>query len=47
YSALAYYADHQQALDKVIAEESAEVQRLWEANRNSPIRQKLRARGLM
>jgi uncharacterized protein (DUF433 family) len=47
YSALAYYADHQEEIDREIEESTAEYERLRAAVENSPLRQKLRAKGLI
>ena len=47
YAALAYYADHREALDRVIEENGAEYARLRAAAEQSPLRQKLRAKGLI
>jgi uncharacterized protein (DUF433 family) len=47
YAALAYYADHQEELDQVIEEDLAEYRRLRAEAENSPLRQKLRAKGLI
>jgi uncharacterized protein (DUF433 family) len=47
YSALAYYADHQEEIDREIEENTAEYERLRAAAENSPLRQKLRAKGLI
>jgi len=47
YSALAYYADHREELDREIAESEAEYERLWAANRPNSLGEKLRAKGLV
>ena len=47
YAALAYYADHQEELDRAIEADEAEYERLRAAAENSPLRQTLRARGLI
>ena len=47
YAALAYYADHQDELDRVIEQNLAEYERLRAAAGDSPLRQKLRAKGLI
>ena len=47
YSALAYYADHQDELDRQIEESLLEYQRLRAAAHDSPLRKKLRAKGLI
>lgn len=43
YSALAYYADHQEELDRMIERDSAEFQTLRDAAAGSPLRQRLRS----
>jgi uncharacterized protein (DUF433 family) len=45
HAAFSYYYDHQAEFDAEIERQEKEYQRLWEENRNSPIRQKLRAMG--
>ncbi|MEM1125082.1 MAG: DUF433 domain-containing protein [Bacteroidota bacterium] len=45
YSALAYYGDHQDALDANIAQRLAEVEQLQHRNAPSPLRQRLREEG--
>lgn len=47
YAALAYYADHEEEMDREIEEDRAEFEKLRTANMNSPIRKKLRAKGLI
>ncbi|HEY4689264.1 MAG TPA: DUF433 domain-containing protein [Anaerolineae bacterium] len=47
YAALAYYVDHQEELDHVIEEQAADYDRLRAAAENSPLRQRLRAQGLI
>jgi uncharacterized protein (DUF433 family) len=47
HAAFAYYYDHQAELDAEIARQEQEYLALWEQNRNSPLRQKLRALGKM
>jgi uncharacterized protein (DUF433 family) len=47
HAALAYYYDHKEEMDAVIAQQVKEVEALREASMNSPIRQKLRERGLI
>lgn len=47
YSALAYYADHTEAIDQDIEHGLQEANQLWEANRNSPLRARLKAQGLL
>jgi uncharacterized protein (DUF433 family) len=42
YSALAYYADHQEELDRIIESDSAEYRALRDAAADSPLRQRLR-----
>ena len=44
YAALAYYYDHQIAIDAEIESRRAEAQRLQDANVPSPLRERLRAR---
>lgn len=43
YSALAYYADHQEELDGIIARDSAEYQTLRDASEGLPLRERLRS----
>lgn len=43
YSALAYYSDHQEELDRIIERDSAEYQTLRDAAAGSPLRQRLRS----
>ena len=45
HAALSYYYDHQAALDAEIRRQTDEAQRLWEQNRKSPGRRRLRAKG--
>ena len=47
YAALAYYADHQEEVDRVIEQNLAEYEHLRTAASNSPLRQRLRAKGLI
>jgi uncharacterized protein (DUF433 family) len=47
YSALAYYYDHQDEIDRVIADQLRFVQQLKENQGESPIRLKLKAMGLI
>jgi uncharacterized protein (DUF433 family) len=47
HAALSYYYDHQAELDAEIRRQADEAQRLWEQNRDSPGRRRLRARGLL
>lgn len=46
-SALAYYRDHREAIDRDMAEREARAERLREELGQSPIVAKLRARGLL
>lgn len=43
YSALAYYADHQEEMDRMIERESDEYRALRDAAAGSPLRQRLRS----
>jgi uncharacterized protein (DUF433 family) len=45
HAAFSYYYDHQAEFDAEIEQQEKEYERLWAENRNSPIRQKLRALG--
>jgi uncharacterized protein (DUF433 family) len=47
YSALAYYADHEAEINRQLEEDAEEYERLRAASMNSPLRQKLRAKGLI
>jgi len=47
YAALAYYADHEAEINNVIERDLAEYEQLRVSNLNSPLRQKLRVRGLI
>jgi len=47
YSALAYYSDHQEEIDRQIEENLAEYERLRAASRPSPLIEKLKAKGLI
>ncbi len=47
YSALAYYADHQEEIDREIEQNLAEYERLRAASRPSPLIEKLKAQGLL
>jgi hypothetical protein len=47
YAALAYYYDHKDAYDHEMAEWRVEYQKLWEANRDSPLKRNLCERGLI
>ncbi len=47
YSALAYYADHQEKLDKEIEVQLKEVDRLRESTRPSPLIKRLKAKKLI
>ena len=45
YSALAYYADHQEELDRDLIERERAVEQLRQAAGSSPLGRKLRAKG--
>ncbi len=45
HAALCWYYDHQAEYDAEIERQDRECQALWEANRDSPIRRKLREMG--
>lgn len=47
HAALSYYYDHQAEMDAEIQRQAADAQRLWEQNRDSPGRRRLRAKGLL
>lgn len=47
YSALAYYADHQEELDKVIEKQLEKIDRLQESARPSPLVKRLKAKKLI
>jgi uncharacterized protein (DUF433 family) len=47
YSALAYYYDHQAEMDREVDEQLQRVETIRNAVGPSPIRQKLRAKGLL
>ena len=47
HAALAYYYDHQANMDAEIQRQAGEAERLWEQNRDSPGRRRLRAKGLL
>lgn len=47
HAALSFYYDNRQEIDSALSQDSEEYQRLREANLNSPLRQKLRAKGLI
>ncbi|OAI42490.1 hypothetical protein AYO38_02990 [bacterium SCGC AG-212-C10] len=47
YAALGYYYDHKDAYDKEMSDWAIEYQRLWEADRDSPLKRNLRERGLI
>jgi uncharacterized protein (DUF433 family) len=47
YAALTYYDEHQEEIDLKIRQDDEEFERQLEAQRDSPIRQKLRSLGLI
>lgn len=47
YAALAFYYEHQVEIDAEIKRQDAEYERLREANKDSPLRQRLRSQGLI
>jgi len=47
HAALSYYYDHQAELDAEIRRQADNAQRLWEQNRDSPGRRRLREKGLL
>lgn len=47
YAALTYYYDHQQEMDAAIEESRQRVQAIRESLGESPVRQKLKAKGLL
>jgi len=47
YSALAYYAEHSDELEEELRRRLEEVEALRSANGSSPLRQRLRAKGLL
>ncbi len=47
YSALAYYSDHADELDKDIERRLAKVDELAEAHQDSPLKKRLRTKGLL
>lgn len=47
YAALAYYYEHRDEVDAEIKRQDAEYERLKEANKDSPLRQRLRSQGLI
>lgn len=47
HAAFAYYYDHQAELDAEIERECKECAAMWEANRNSPVKTRLRSLGLI
>jgi uncharacterized protein (DUF433 family) len=47
HAALSYYYDHQAEIDVEMRRQADDAQRLWERNRDSPGRRRLRARGLL
>jgi uncharacterized protein (DUF433 family) len=47
YAALAFYYEHRDEVDVELDEWKQEYERLLEANKNSPLRQRLRAQGLI
>ena len=47
HSALAYYFDHQAEFDAEIRRQAEEAERLWKENQDSPVRQRLRASGVL
>ncbi len=47
YSALAYYSDHQEELDKDIEQRLEHVEQLYQAMGRSPVVSRLRAKGLI
>lgn len=47
YSALAYYADHQEELDKEIENQLQQVEQLRESARSTPLIKRLKAKKLM
>lgn len=47
HAALSYYYDHQADLDAEIRRQADDAHRLWEQNRDSPGRRRLREKGLL
>jgi uncharacterized protein (DUF433 family) len=47
YAALAFYYEHREELDAELQQWNEEYERLREANKDSPIRQRLKAQGLI
>lgn len=47
YAALAYYYEHKDEVDAEIAAGNEEYERLREASKDSPLRQRLRGKGLI
>ena len=47
HAALSYYYDHQAEIDAEMRRQADDAQRLWEQNRDSPGRRRLRAKGLL
>lgn len=47
HAAFSFYHDNQADLDALLAHQNAEFRRLRDQNLNSPLRQKLRAKGLI
>ena len=47
HAALSWYFDHQAEIDSEIRRQVADADRLWEQNRDSPGRRRLRQKGLL